>query len=142
MTDKLLPAGTYVVTAQAVGGAFADGGLLSLHLAHAMVPDVLQLAAANSIDVFLPKELEMLPAGAWWHVSIAYHSSLYSGCMMAGQQHLTADLQSEQFTDALRDLVPRTTAAIAFRIAERIGIAPPPALEAERPVSPPQRMLN
>lgn len=134
MTDKLLPMGTYVIAVQAVGGAHTDGGLLSLHVAAPLVPCILQLAAVKAIETFLPKELESLPAGAWWHVSVAYHSSLYSGSMLAAQEQLADTLQSEQFPDALRELVPRTVATIAFAMAERIGITPPPVFSAERPV--------
>lgn len=134
MTDKLLPIGTYVIAVQAVGGAYPDGGLLSLRVAAPLVPCVLQSAALKAIETFLPRELEMLPAGAWWHVSVAYHSSLYSGSMLAAQEQVTDTQQSERFLDALREFVPRNVAAIAFAMAERIGIPPPPTLSAERPV--------
>lgn len=134
MTDKLLPIGTYVICVQAVGGLHPDGGLLSLHVVTPVVPCVLQSAALKAIDTFVPKELEMLPAGAWWHVSVAYHSSLYSGSLLAAQEQLIDPQQSEQFLDVLGELVPRTVATIAYAMAERIGVSPPPTFSAERPV--------
>lgn len=133
MTDKLLPAGHYVVALAAVGGAFTDGGWVSLRLAHPMLPDVIQRATLSAIETFLPKDLEMLPAGAWWHVSIAYQSAWDSGCMLGAQLQLPDMLQSEQFLDALREFMPRATASIAFAMADRFGVEPPAALAAERP---------
>lgn len=120
MSDKLLPADTYHVMVQAVGGDFADGGLLTLKLADALPPEFIQAAVEKGIQVFAPKWLDALPAGAWWVVSIACNSG-----MMSGQQRQAEALRSDQFLSAIADLVPRIAGAIACDLAKHIGFAPP-----------------
>lgn len=119
MSDKLLPADTYQVMVQAVGGDFADGGLLTLRFTSALPPEFIQAAVAQGMDVFVPKALDLLPAGAWWVVGIACSSG-----MMVHQLPLTESLPSDRFLAALADLVPRVTADIACNLAAHIGIAP------------------
>ncbi|MFN4017118.1 MAG: hypothetical protein ACK4JB_17400 [Reyranella sp.] len=119
MSDKLLPADTYQVMVQAVGGDFADGGLLTLRMASALPPEFIQAAVAMGMNVFVPKNLDVLPAGAWWVVGIACSSG-----MMVHQHRLTESLSSDRFLAALADLVPRVAADIACSLAARIGVAP------------------
>lgn len=126
MSDKYLPIGTYVVTVQAVGGEFTDGGVLSLMFPHPLPPEMVQLAAAEALETLAPKRLEEMPAGAWWHVAVAYFAGVevFPRCMLAGQEQLRHPLQSDHYLSDLADLVPRLTGAIALAMAEHIGVAP------------------
>ena len=124
MNDRLLPVGTYLISVQAVGGEYCDGGLLSLHFAQPLPPEALQSATAMSIQVFLPKTLEAVPKGAWWHVNVAWCTIGVGNCQMAGQEKVPELLQSEQYLQALSDLVPRIVGGIALSLARCIGVAP------------------
>lgn len=122
--DKLLPVGTYLISVQAVGGEFCDGGLLSLRFAEPLPPEALQSAVAATIQVFLPKTLEVVPKGAWWHINIAWCVTGVANCQMAGQERIPEPLQSEQYLQALSDLVPRIVGGIALSLATQVGVMP------------------
>lgn len=135
MNDRFLPVGTYLISVQAVGGEYCDGGLLSLRFAQPLPPEALQAAAATAIQVFLPKTLEVVPRGASWHVTVAYCTMGIGNCQMAGQEMIPEPLQSEQYLQVLSDLVPRIVGGIALSLVAGIGVAPSvPALDrADRP---------
>ncbi len=136
MIDKLLPAGTYSVIVQAIGGEVADGGVLTLMFAQPLPPGIVQVAVAKGIEILVPKSLDSLPSGAWWYVGIGYQSSVLTGCMLAAQEQLSEPLRSDRFREVLSDLAPRLAVQIAFAMSERIGVAPlapSPPDPAERP---------
>lgn len=124
MCEKFLPVGTYLISVQAVGGEYCDGGLLSLLFKEPLPPEALQSAAAMAIELFMPKTLETVPRGAWWNVTVAYCSMGFANCQMAGQQQVPELLESEQYLQALSDLVPRIVGGIALSLAASIGVAP------------------
>lgn len=120
----MLPAGIYGVRVLAAGGDFVDGGFLLQRWVTPATPEGFVEATKKGADVYTPKLLEELPAGAWWLIGVEYRPGDTGGFSCNWQVQLEAPLQREQFKGELLKAVAMVIHNAVEMMLPKIGIEP------------------
>lgn len=125
--SRFLPMGHYSLTLLAIGGQLPAGGLIELQFAQPFHAGFVVDAVRQGLVDLVPRQVEALPAKAWWVVDLAYRPGTVDCRRAVGQVRLARDLQAVEFEPELRALLPAMVASLAQRLVKTIGVEEPVA---------------